>query len=206
MIAPLQRDTNTTNQWFARAALRWQPVEALDLQVDYLHQYVYSANTQYSNPEYPGGVLDLTTPNAALPPSASNPSFWPHSSFLMNPGGTYTSTAFLKSPYGDVTNLVSAVATIDLGLATVTSATSYYTDNSYGISDWTGLIDNPATVNYNLYYPYNNYPRIITPAYVPAEDHAFVQELRLVSTGTHRFDYVLGAYYNRQPADNGWLQ
>jgi outer membrane receptor protein involved in Fe transport len=206
VIAPLQRDTNTTNQWFARGALRWQPVEAFDLQVDYLHQYIYSANTQYSNPEYPGGVLDFTSPNAALPPSASNPSYWPHSSFSMNPGGTYTSTAFLKSPYGDVTNLVSAVATVDVGMATVTSATSYYTDKSYGISDWTGLIDNPATVNYNLYYPYNNYPRIVTPAYVPAEDHAFVQELRLVSAGTHRFDYVLGAYYNRQPADNGWLQ
>lgn len=206
VIAPVQRNTNTTTQWFARAALRWQPVEALDLQIDYLHQYIYSANTQYSNPEYRGGVLDLTTPNAAQPPSPSNPSYWPQSSFVMNPGGTYTSTAFLKSPYGDVTNLVSAVATIDLGMATVTSATSYYTDTSYGISDWTGLIDNPATVNYNLFYPYNNYPRIITPAYVPAQDHAFVQELRLVSTGTKRFDYVVGVYYNRQPADNGWLQ
>src|SRR5258708_37311018 len=106
----------------------------------------------------------------------------------MNPGGTYTSTAFVESPYGDTTNLVSAVAAIDVGLATVTSATSYYTDNSYGISDWTGLIDNPATVNYTPFFPYNNYPRIVTPAYVPAKDHAFVQELRLVSNGTHLFD------------------
>ena len=206
VIAPEQRDTNTATQWFARAALRWQPVDAFDMQIDYLHQYIYSANAQYSNPLYPGGALDLTSPNAALPPSASNPAYWPNSTFHMNPGGTYTSTAFLKTPYGDVTNLISAVETIDLGMATVTSATSYYTDTSYGISDWTGLIDNPATVNYNLYYPYNNYPRIITPAYVPADDRAFVQELRLVSKGTNRFDYVLGAYYNRQPADNGWLQ
>jgi outer membrane receptor protein involved in Fe transport len=206
VIGPAKRETNTSDQWFARAALRWQPINAVDLQIDYLHQHIYSANTQYSNPGFPGGTIDLTSPNAALPPSASNPAFWPHSSFVMNPGGTYTSTAFVESPYADTTNLVSAVATIDFGLATVTSATSYYTDTSYGVSDWTGLIDNPATVNYNLYFPYNNYPRIITPANVPADDHAFVQEIRLVSAGTHRFDYVIGAYYQRQVAFDGWLQ
>jgi iron complex outermembrane recepter protein len=206
VIAPEARNTNTTNQWFARMALRWSPNERFDLQIEYLHQYINSANTQYASPGYPGGVLDLTAPNAALPPGPGNPSFWPHSSFTMNPGGTYTSTAFVESPYSDVTNLVNAVATIDVGFATVTSASSYYNDTSLGVSDWTGLIDNPATVNYNLYFPYNNYPRIVTPAYVPAADHAFVQELRLVSKPGHLLDYVLGGYFNRQPADAGWLQ
>ena len=33
---------------------------------------------------------------------------------------------------------------------------------------------------------------------VPTNDHAFVQELRLVSSGENRFDYVVGAFYQRQ--------
>src|ERR1700716_106802 len=97
VIGPEQRNTNTTNQWFARGALRWQPVEAVDLQVDYLHQNVNSANSQLSNPGYPGGPLDLTTP-VALAPGPSNPPHWPNSTFLMNPGGTYTSTQFILTP------------------------------------------------------------------------------------------------------------
>ncbi len=206
VIGPAQHSTNTSTQWFARAAIRWTPATWADLQVDYLHQYISSANTQYTSPGFAGGPIDLTAPNAALPPGPGNPAYWPNSTFNMNPGGRYTSAAFIESPYSDTTNLVSGVATFDVGFATVTSASSYYTDNSIGVSDWTGLIDNPATVNYNLYYPYNNYPRIITPAYVPAEDHAFVQELRLVSKAGHFFDYVLGGYYNRQPAHAGWFQ
>lgn len=206
VIGPLQKDTNTTNQWFARTVLRWAPNERFDLQIEYLHQYIHSANTQYSSPGYPGGAFDLTTPNAALPPGPGNPAFWPNSSFIMNPGGTYTSTAFIESPYTDKTNLVSAVATVDVGFATVTSATSYYNDTSLGVSDWTGLFDNPSTFNYDLYFPYNNYPREVVPAYVPASNHAFVQEVRLVSKAGRRFDYVLGGYFNRQPAEGGWLQ
>jgi iron complex outermembrane receptor protein len=205
VIGPEQRNTNTTDQWFARTALRWQPTRAIDLQVDYLHQHIDSANAQLSNPGYPGGPLDLTTP-VALAPSASNPPHWPNSTFNMNPGGTYTSTQFILTPEQSTTNLVSAVASIDLGLATFTSATSYFQINSAGITDWTPQIDNPAVVNYNLYPPYNFYPRIITVAYVPAKDHSFIQELRLASAGTNRLDYVVGAYYQREAADNGWNQ
>jgi outer membrane receptor protein involved in Fe transport len=205
VIGPEQRNTNTTNQWFARGALRWQPVEAVDLQVDYLHQNVNSANSQLSNPGYPGGPLDLTTP-VALAPGPSNPPHWPNSTFLMNPGGTYTSTQFILTPEKTETNLVSAVATVDFGLATLTSATSYYNIRSAGTTDWTPQLDNPAVINYNLYPPYNFYPRLITVASVPADDHSFIQELRLTSSGTHFLDYVVGLYYQREAAANGWNQ
>jgi len=206
VIGPEEKDTNTANQWFARMAARWKPTDRFEFQLEYLHQYVNSANTQYSNPGYPGGLFDLTTPDAAEPPGPNNPAAWPHSSFNMNPGGTYTSTAFVESPYSDVTNLVDAVATVDFGFATITSASSYYSDTEIGVSDWTGLFNNPTTYNYDLFFPYNHYPREIADAYVPAADHAFVQELRLVSKPGHFFDYVLGGYYNRQPSSQGWLQ
>ncbi len=197
VIAPEQKDTNTTDQWFARAALRWQPADAVDLQVDYLHQDIDSANAQYSNPGYPGGQLNLTTASP-VPVTAQNPAAWPNSSFTLNPAGPYDSTAFTLSPYNDAVDLVSAVATVDLGFASVTSASSYYNDNSYAAADYTPAFFSNAGFNFNVYPPYNFYPRMLPITEVPTNDHAFVQELRLVSSGENRFDYVVGAFYQRQ--------
>ena len=81
-----------------RGALRWQPASTVDMQLDYVHQYVDSANAQYSNPGYGGGPLDLTTPTPG-PITAQNPSHYPNSAFNLNSGGTYDSTAFMLSPY-----------------------------------------------------------------------------------------------------------
>jgi iron complex outermembrane recepter protein len=197
VIGPEQKDTNTTDQWFARAALRWQPTSTVDLQVDYVHQYIDSANAQYSNPGYPGGVLNLTTPSPA-PPSAANPAHWPNSSFALNPGGTYDSTAFTLSPYTDSIDLFSATATVDFGFATLTSATSYYDDNTYAVADYTPAFFSNAGFNFNLYPPYNYYPRMLPIQQVPANDHSIIQEIRLVSSGENRFDYVVGAFYQRE--------
>ena len=197
VIAPEQRNTNTTDQWFARAALRWQPVGTVDLQLNYVHQYIDSANAQYSNPGYAGGQLNLTTPNPA-PVSAQNPAHWPNSSFNLNPGGTYDSTAFTLSPYTDTIDLFSLDATVDLGFATLTSASSYYDDNTLAVADYTPAFFSNAGFNFNLYPPYNYYPRMLPIQEVPANDHAVIQELRLVSSGDNRFDYVVGAFYERE--------
>jgi outer membrane receptor protein involved in Fe transport len=45
---------------------------------------------------------------------------------------------------------------------------------------------------------HNFYPRMLALQEVPANDHAFIQEVRAVSSGDNRFDYVVGAYYQRQ--------
>jgi iron complex outermembrane recepter protein len=207
VVGPRQTNTNTTDQWFTRGALRWQPVQALDMQIDYLHQDIFQANSQLSNPGYAGGPLDFTSPSAVEPLGASNPPHYPNSTFVMNPGGTYTSTQFLLTPDETKTDLVSAVGSIDFGLATFTSASSYYKVETAGVTDWTPQIDNPASgVNYTLYPPYNFYPRIITDASVPASDESFIQEMRLVSAGVNRFDYVVGAYYQREVGNSGWQQ
>jgi iron complex outermembrane receptor protein len=197
VIAKEQKNTNTTDQWFARGALRWQPASTVDLQLDYVHQHVDSANAQYSNPGYGGGPLDLTTPTPG-PISAQNPSHYPNSAFNLNPGGTYDSTAFMLSPYKDAIDLFSAVATIDLGLATITSASSYYNDNSFAVADYTPAFYNLAGFNFNAFAPYNFNPRMLAIHEVGANDHAFIQEIRLVSSGKNRFDYVVGAFYEKQ--------
>lgn len=197
VIAPEQKNTNTTDQWFARAALRWQPTNAVELQLNYVHQYIESANAQYANPGYPGGVLNLTTASP-VPPSASNPAAWPDSSFDLNPAGPYDSTAFTLSPYHDKIDLASAVATVDLGFASVTSASSYYNHDSFAAADYTPAFFSNAGFNFNIYPPYNFYPRMLPITEVPTNDHAFIQEARLVSNGRHRFDYVVGAYFQRE--------
>jgi outer membrane receptor protein involved in Fe transport len=197
VIAPEQRDTNTTDQWFTRAALRWQPTDAVELEVNYVHQYVDSANAQYSNPGYSGGELNLTTASP-VPPSLQNPAYWADSSFVLKPTGPYDSTAFTLSPYTDKVDLASGVATVDLGFASVTSASSYYNHDSFAAADYTPAFFSNAGFNFNVYPPYNFYPRMLPITEVPTNDHAFIQEVRLVSNGQHRFDYVVGAYYQRE--------
>ncbi len=197
VIGPEQHNTNTADQWFARGALRWQASDALDVQLDYVHQKVDSANAQYSTPDYPGGTLDLTTANPT-PPGPGNPGQYPHSSFNLKPGDPYASTAFTLSPYHETTDLVSAVATMDLGLATITSASSYYDDKSFSVSDYTPAFFSNAGFNFNLYPPYNFYPRLLPIMEVSTNEHSFVQELRLVSNGTNTFDYVVGGFFQDQ--------
>jgi iron complex outermembrane recepter protein len=200
VIAPEQKYTNTADQWFARAALRWQPSSSVDLQLDGLHQHVESANAQYSTPGWTGGQLDLTAPVPG-PVTPQNPAHWPNSAFNLQPTGNYDSTAFTLSPYTDTIDLVSAVASIDLGLATITSASSYYNDDSFAAGDYTPAFYNDAGYNWNLYPPYNFYPRMLAVQEVPAKDHAFIQEVRLVSSGINRFDYVVGAFFEKQRGD-----
>lgn len=143
VILPVQSDTNSSNRWFARAAVRWQPADAVDLEISYLHQQINVNNSSYANPGFSGSSFDLTAPVAG-PVTADNPSLDPNSAFNIPAGGKYTSTAFALSPYADRIDLVSAVASIDFGLATLTSASSYHNDRSVGTSDFTGVYDNPA--------------------------------------------------------------
>jgi hypothetical protein len=154
VLGRVQTNTNTTDQWFARGALRWQPSSAVDLQLDYLHQHIKSANAQYSNPGYAGGPINLTTPVAG-PVTADNPAYWPNATVNLRSGGEYNSTSFALSPYADTIDLWSAVATVDLGLATITSATSYYNDDSFAVADYTPAFYNDAGFNFNAYPPYN---------------------------------------------------
>jgi iron complex outermembrane recepter protein len=197
VIGPLERDTNYADEWFARGALRWKHSDALEFQLDYLHQHIYSNNSSYANPGYPGATIDMTTPLIG-PITPQNPAAYPHSSFYVPPGGTYTSTAFLLSPYSENIDLVSGVGSYDLGLATLTSATSFYNNRGAGTSDDTTVFDNPASGNYNPYPPYNFYPRLFGPQPTSTGDRSFIQELRLVSNGKNLFDYVAGLYYQRE--------
>jgi iron complex outermembrane recepter protein len=60
-IQPVQKDTNSSDQSLVRAALRWAPIGRVNFEIDYVRQRTGTADEQFSNPTYPGGVVDFSS-------------------------------------------------------------------------------------------------------------------------------------------------
>jgi len=199
VLAPIKKYANTAGRWFAKAALRWSPNSAVDFEIDYLHQHTRSDDCQCSNPYYRGGPVDFTTPSASVANGQVSPGIYPNSGFDARAGGPYTNTNIAAQPYNDAVDLVSGVATIDAGLATVTSATSYFKDDSASDVDFTASYFKLGVLNGNSYYPYLDYPRLTAPDQTSVRTQSFIQEVRVVSNGADNLiDYVGGLYYENQ--------
>jgi len=190
VLGPVQRGTNSSDQYFARAALRWQPADPVDVQLEYLHQHTSMADSQWGS-AWSGGPFD------------SSFGAYPNATVDTRPGCNHCSTEYAGEPYGDSLNLVDLVGTVDVGLGTVTSTSSYYEDQSITDFDETGIYygtANPPSPGSSFipYYPYLNYPRILSAQRAANVNHTFVEELRLVSKPGKVFDYTVGLYYERQ--------
>jgi len=195
VIGPKQKGVNSSNQTFARLALRWQASSVVDLHAEFLHQKTTMADSQQVSPYWPGGCVNLgagTADGVRIPCQGA-----PTSAFYANPGGKYTTATFALEPYSNQVDMGSLVANIDLGFAKLTSATSYYEDDSFTLGDTTYQGVNLGGPDFNNFPPYNNYPRSQNPGYVPTVEHSFVQEIRLVSSGENRIDYVVGGFFQR---------
>jgi iron complex outermembrane receptor protein len=195
VLAPINKGTNSSNEVYARAALRWKPADSVDLQLDYLHQNTKVDDVQSSNPAYSGGVVNLGV--------GGN---FPNSSVIERPGGTYDATNAALQPYDDTIDLFSLVATIDFGFATFTSATSNYINDSYSATEVIGNFDVPAGTNFLTLPYYANYPRALALEITPVEERSFTQEVRLVSKAPSAVDYVVGAFYRDQRIDSDTQQ
>ena len=160
-----KKDADTYGSWYARAALRFAPSEAFDATLSYIYQ-----NDKSGGRRQPSGGLDGTG----------------------RAYGEFDNGAVILEPADRELHLGSLEASLDLGFATLTSATSFYENSGSSQSDNTGFYANAFA---NFYY---FYPRPLYTAERTFGDEAFVQEVRLVSTGTKRFDWVLGAYYQNQ--------
>jgi iron complex outermembrane recepter protein len=197
VIGPEQKDVNSSNQGFERAALRWKPADSIDIQLDYLHQNTTQADPQVSSPFWRGGCIDYSAPDASI--SKPTCAGAPPSAFYANAGGPYTTGAVSKEPYEDAVDLGSLVANVDLGFASFTSATSYFEDETSSSTNEIAL-DTSVGIgfNYNTVSPYNGYPRANFISYDHATNKSFVQEVRLASSGKNFLDYVVGAFYQRE--------
>jgi iron complex outermembrane receptor protein len=189
LLAPVKKGTNSSDQAYARAALRWKPGDSWDVQLDYLHQRTKVDDVQTSNPTYPGGNEVLGVGQDPLSPN---------SHFIVPAGGTYNATNAALQPYEDTIDLVSAVASVDVGLSTFTSATSFYRDDSYAATEIIGNFVIPGGTNFLTFPYYSNYPRALGLETTPVAENSFTQEIRLVSNKSSAVDYVIGAFYRNQ--------
>lgn len=194
VLAPIENGVNSSNQWFARGALRWQPIGPIDIQLDYVHLMTTAADAQWGSPIYKGGLFE------------DDGGHWPNAPVLLRPGCDYCSTNFVAEPYSDKTDLGSLVATFDVGLATITSASSYYDKSNYTVADGTPGMINIGGTSFIVYYPYNFFPRTTNPQHTNDTDRSFVQELRMVSKEGGRFDYVVGLYFQDEKNNMGMVQ
>jgi hypothetical protein len=167
-------------------------VDKVDLQLDYVYQDTNVADLQASNPNYKGSPVDY-----------GSGAGYSDSGYYVPAGGRYVNTLPEKSPYENRINLVSGTAMVDFGLASFTSVTSYYQNNTDAVDDtsyYYGSHDGGVTPGLITYYA--NYPRFMAITTDGNHERTFSQEVRLVSNWTQRWDYVVGGYFQEQKTSN----
>ncbi len=108
-----------------------------------------------------------------------------------DPYGKYQNGSVQREPGERTVNLGSLEMNYDMGFASLVSSTSYYQTDGSSTSENTGFYAQQGWLG-AFYY---NYPRPMASAVRSYDNSAFVQELRLVSKGGEKFDWVAGAFY-----------
>ena len=124
-----------------------------------------NAATTYSTT--PGALVKTPTPNTPLP-EATRDAIFDHDRISLNPGTNTLVT----------TGGISAKFTYDIGPADIVSVTGYRKAHVDGINDSDGLDTAKQGFNHN-----NDKSRSVS------------QELRVQSSGSHFFNWIVGAYY-----------
>ncbi len=106
------------------------------------------------------------------------------------PAGRYESSARVLEPNNRKSKLLALEITADLGFAELTSATGIGRYKEYGQRDQTDLL-------IALEYSYETFPTFTAFTREDQEEKTFNQEIRLVSTGEHRYNWIVGAFYNK---------
>jgi outer membrane receptor protein involved in Fe transport len=182
-------DWNYQKTFTGRASLLWKPADAFTAEVAILHSNVQGDGGPQVNPDFPGGVSPLD-PATTLPA-----------------GGPYREFSQIDQPWSRYTNLTSADLTWDVGFATLSSTSSYYTTSGSVLQDNTYSLGGLASGGYLPYYagvPTN--PRFVYDQVFSDFAHTFTEEVRLVSkSGPDKlFDYVLGVFYENQTSAGAW--
>jgi iron complex outermembrane recepter protein len=182
-------DWNSQKTFTGRASLLWKPIDSFKAVLALTHTDLKGDGGPQVNPDFPGGISPLD-PNKTLPA-----------------GGPYTEFSQIDQPYSRYTNLLSLDMSYDAGFATLSSTSSYLTttghlleDDSYRLAG----VDGGAFLAYYAGAPVN--PRFVYDYAFDDSSHAFTQEVRLVSNTRlwNMFDYVLGAFYDKETRAGAW--
>lgn len=110
------------------------------------------------------------------------------------PAGEYDSPYRVLEPNDRDSDLLALEIIADLGFAELTSATGFGGGEEAGQRDQTDLL-------ITLEYSYELFPTFTAFTFEDEETETFNQEIRLVSTGDGPFNWIVGAFYNRNEYD-----
>ncbi len=172
-----KKDADDVSIKYARASLRFQPSDELDIQLNYQWQEdeVGARRTITTGADYYGNAYNEQDQSGST----------------------------MLEPSERDAQLMSLDVEWDLGFATFTSSTSSYEHNGNGWRDNTSLwvTDRGGFANwFDILYPGN--PRPVAHVEAGFEEDAFVQEFRLVSNDSDSsIDWTVGVYYMDQDRD-----
>ena len=160
-------DANYEETLSGRLALRWAPNDVLDANLTWYFQ----------NQEV--GARQISSKRVTS---------------LPNPVGEYESALRVLEPNKRDNNLLALEVSLDLGFATLTSASAFSKYKEDGQRDQTDLL-------IGLEYSYELFPTFTAFTHEYGEEDSFNQEFRLVSKGDGPLTWIAGAYYNRFTSD-----
>ncbi|MEM8936271.1 MAG: TonB-dependent receptor, partial [Pseudomonadota bacterium] len=164
-----QDDADTYESLYARLSAKWAPSDTIEFVGSYFYQQDDSGGRRQ-------------------PSAGANGDGEPY--------GRYENGAVIEEPADRDLHMGSLEANIDLGFATLTSASSYYDNQGSSDTDNTGFFANSlAQFYYSTYYVF---PRPLYTAEREFYDESFIQEIRLVSQTDSALEYVFGAFYQDQ--------
>jgi outer membrane receptor protein involved in Fe transport len=106
------------------------------------------------------------------------------------PSPRYASASRVLEPNEEESSLIALEIVADLGFAELTSATGIGSYEDNGQRDQTDLL-------ISLEYSYETFPTFTAFTREDGDDEFFNQEIRLVSTGDSRFNWIIGGFYNK---------
>lgn len=180
------KDVNWDKTTFWRASLKWQPTAAFSAVLAYNFVRTNGYGPSSDNPHFHGGT-DPFDPTVTLPAT-----------------GEYQIDQRVREPFHRRSEMATLDLSYDAGFATVSSTSSYFTTRGeayYDATLGTAALP-PAYVAYYVGNPVN--PRYNAPEVFADHNNVFTQEVRMVSNGGKTFDYVVGAFYQKESRTDLW--
>lgn len=197
----MKKDANDAAVWHVRTAFLWKPSDIFSVGVSYFRQHDKVSNPQQIFPGFAGGVTDtLPAANNPFSPNTAGPINYPTGGTVFRPDSEFSLPVLAQQPSSRNTDLVSLELEADLGFASLSSSSSYYNDRQAPVLDVSAGIAQA----YGAFYGF--IPRLVDIDYTRNNLKGAVEELRLVSKGTNRFDYVLGGFYQNVKTDDWTTQ
>jgi iron complex outermembrane receptor protein len=194
-VATSMKDVDDADLAYVRPMLLYQH-DKLKVLLTYHHQYEHAEGPDEDS--YPGGAGPTSfssVGDVGASPAFQNDGF---DAAFPSKFKQYQSGEFMLQPLTRNVDVASAEVSYDLGFATFTSVTSGYQDKSDATSDSSGFYQA------SLGFAYEGYPRLTLRSQRNYDDYAFIEEDRLISSGSGPLSWSVGVFYANQR--NHYLQ